>query len=191
MTTLGFIPSPPEKYYLDFEWRRRVALQGDREITIEKISTLIKDYNFFEDSPYNFLDFYKDIAEKFPQAKFILTTREVESWYDSFWRWSRTSIYMGFKNTFPHDVPFAYGHEIVEDEEENKEIAAGIKMRYEKRNQEIIDFFAGTNRLCVIEMEWDSRKKWETLCAFVGSSKIPDVPWPHANFNNQIPAGKI
>ncbi len=45
---------------------------------------LKNDFGAFSDAPWCFPNLYKFLYEKFPNAKFILTTRSTESWIESY-----------------------------------------------------------------------------------------------------------
>ena len=49
---------------------------------------------------------------------------------------------------------------------------------YNIRNETIINYFSGTNKLLVIDL--DTGSKWDKICEFVNQPK-PNLPFPHLN----------
>ncbi len=49
---------------------------------------------------------------------------------------------------------------------------------YERHNEAVREFFAGTDRL--LEVCWEEGDGWPQLCGFLGVP-VPDVPFPHSN----------
>ena len=133
-------------------------------------------FDFYEDSPFNFNDHYKEIDALIPSARFILTTREPQAWCSSFIRWRNFLLKEGHDINTLAFADFVYGRGI---EEENRE---HLVRCYQKRNKEIKAYFAPKpEKLCIIPLEMDSESKWNRLCSFLGVAKVPSVPWPHKN----------
>ncbi len=91
------------------------------------------EFNLYEDSPYNFKKIYKKLFQMNNNFKFILTIREENEWFDSL----LSSTYkedMNFKDNII--LQYLYG----DVEEANKDKIINI---YNKRNNEIIDYFKG------------------------------------------------
>lgn len=122
------------------------------------------DYQFFEDSPFNFFDYYKIFAEKFPDALFILSVREVGEWFASVLHWNH-------KLNYPRIYPYLYGCEMIEANQKQ------ITQRYLERNDEIIQYF-DSQRLLVMNMAQGDG--WEKLCPFLKIDVI-DKPFFHEN----------
>jgi len=77
---LGYKVCPEEAAYATLE----DVVAKDYRACLE----LARDYDGFEDSPWNCRNFYKVLDEAFPGAKFILTTRDEDRWFQSFLRWA-------------------------------------------------------------------------------------------------------
>ena len=74
---------------------------------------------------------------------------------------------------------YAYGVNI--PTEDNKEY---MIERYNKRNNEIIEYFKQNNgKLLVLNIE-EEEDPWKLLCEFL-DEPIPDKPFPHLNKNNK------
>jgi hypothetical protein len=120
--------------------------------------------------------FWQELAEEYPQAKIILTTRSQESWYESF---SETILsLMATQDQAPPEMkPFM-------------EMATGVIEKTgigtKSSKEEIIRAFNTHNdairstipeeRLLVYEV----REGWEPLCEFLGMP-VPDTPFPNTN----------
>jgi len=129
-----------------------------------KVFDFIKKGDSFDDQPFGHGEFYKILHEKYPNAKFVLTVRDGETWYRSMF--NQLSLRIGPRR--PNDVegkftPYyncqrngyvalgkhikiTYGENIF-----NKEEAIKI---FENRNREIIEFFNQFERkLLVLDIE--------------------------------------
>jgi len=142
----------------------------------EKIFDIIEHYDVCADMPFCLLDFYKILDKQYPSAKFILTVRNSESWFRSFKRhcldvhydenFSKyliktfdtgfSGFYIGYEKTYGKKSIFS-------DKEYFKKI-------FETRNKEVIDYFAGTDKLLVVD--WESGSGWRDLCKFLGKKVV-------------------
>lgn len=131
----------------------------------------------FEDDPWYFPDMYKKLDKEFPNAKFILTSRNSLRWAASLRR---------LHNALFKDINSWVGlssHLRIYDFNETSDIC---EINYIKKflsyNDEVKDYFKDRPRkLLVINFEQgDPLKNWFSLCSFLGKS-IPNVPFPHAN----------
>lgn len=112
----------------------------------EDLLNLIKcnDYEFYEDFPYNFNDFYKIFNENIENVKFILSIRDPEKWFNSFIRHEKR---YNLNNKYGYSINYTYGKLILL---ENKKYLID---RYNKRNQDIIDYFEGTDKLLILNID--------------------------------------
>ncbi|MBI2280246.1 MAG: hypothetical protein HYU68_06110 [Bacteroidetes bacterium] len=121
------------------------------------------NYDGFEDDPWHLL--YKEMDEAFPNSKFILTDRDVDSWYKS------------CLNHFYEDTTlirnFMYGDGRPNGNEEN------FKNVYLKHQADVIDYFKDRPNDFII-INFTKGEGWEKLCPFLGV-EIPNIPIPHAN----------
>ena len=53
-----------------------------------------------------------------------------------------------------------------------------MRMKYEQRNQEIINYFKDTNKLLILDFE--ESQNWDNLCDFL-KKPIPSQNFPHLN----------
>lgn len=124
---------------------------------------LVSQYDAFQDNPWPVI--YRELDEKYPDSKFILTTRRPESWI-------RSQV----KHFGRLETPmrkWIYGAGCPESNEE-----IYVK-RYENHYREVMDYFRDRpNDLLVLDLA--KGDGWEKLCAFLGKD-IPNKPFPHAN----------
>ncbi len=125
----------------------------------------VADYDAFEDNPWPIL--YRELDERFPGSKFILTRRPAEAWI-------RSQV-KDFATTETPMRRWIYG-ENAGCPEGNEDIYVA---RYERHNREVLEYFKDRpDDLLVIDLPHDDG--WGRLCAFLGV-KAPDEPFPHAN----------
>jgi len=126
---------------------------------------MVSDYDAFEDNPWPIL--YRELDERFPGSKFVLTRRPTESWI-------RSQV-NDFGLTETPMRRWIYGEDAgCPEGNEDTYIA-----RYERHNREVLDYFKDRpDDLLVIDLPNDDG--WSRLCPFLGHD-IPDEPFPHAN----------
>jgi hypothetical protein len=131
------------------------------------------DVQFYQDSPWNFKDFYKKLYFWNPKAKFILTIRNSESWFESLCNWNKNRTNKWWfsswihRNEYLNDTNTIFNH---------KDQYISI---YENRNKEIKEFFKDKpNQLLILNLE--DNNKWVTLCNFT-KDEIPNVSYPYKN----------
>lgn len=131
----------------------------------EMAYAMVEQFDAFEDNPWPVL--YRELDERFPGNKFILTRRPTENWI-------RSQV-KDFANTETPMRRWIYGED------------AGCPLgnektyieRYERHNREVQDYFAGRpDDLLIIDLPNDDG--WSRLCPFLGHPE-PDEPFPHAN----------
>jgi Sulfotransferase domain len=131
----------------------------------EMAYAMAADYDAFEDNPWPIL--YRELDQRFPGSKFILTRRPAEAWIRSQVR--------DFASTETPMRRWIYGAN-AGCPEGNEEV---YKARYERHNREVLDYFRDRpGDLLVIDLPADAG--WEKLCRFLGHD-IPAEPFPHAN----------
>lgn len=125
---------------------------------------LLDEYDAFEDTPW--FIFYKELAEKYPDAKFILTIRPAEKWYKS-----AVKHFGGYDRRSFHWIYDGHG-----DPDGNRDL---YMEKYARHNQEVIEYFKKLNKeLLIMRMPEDFN--WDVLCNFLECSK-PFGSFPHAN----------
>lgn len=151
---LGYEVTGPNGYQ-DPEIAKNVLSMADK---------LVGEYDAFQDNPWPII--YKEIDNKYPNSKFVLTIREPSSWIRS------QVIHFGL-----NDTPMRYWIYGVGHPEGNEEI---YLERYNKHNEEVQSYFKERpNDLLVLRLP--EEYIWEKLCPFLEIDEIPNKPFPHAN----------
>ncbi len=131
----------------------------------EMAYAMAEDYDAFEDNPWPIL--FKELDQRFPGSKFILTRRPPDAWI--------RSMVKDFATTETPMRRWIYG-ETAGCPEGNEDIYVE---RYERHNREVLEYFRDRpDDLLVFELP--KGDGWEKLCAFLGHD-VPDEPFPHAN----------
>lgn len=131
------------------------------------ILTILKNWDAVQDMPWPL--FYKELYALYPNAKFILTKRDEDDWYNSAKRFFG-SIRIPFHKKIYH-VPCAEGYE-----KEYKEI-------YNKHNEEVLNFFKGKDNFLLMEPKQNFNYK--TLCHFLEIDNVPVEDFPHGRNNKK------
>jgi hypothetical protein len=133
------------------------------DVVRSRAFSLTDEYDAFKDTPWPL--FYKELDELYPDSKFILVTRNSESWIRSavndFSHWPNSI------HRYIYGVPYPEGNE-------DRWIE-----RYEQHNAEVIDYFG--DRTDFVHYQLNSGDvNWENLCSFL-EYQIPNQAWPHEN----------
>ena len=131
----------------------------------EPIWKIVDAFESFDDWPWPLL--YREIAQRYPDSRFILTLRSSpERWLDSLRSHAQRSGPTPFRQMiFGHDMP---------DDDPQAHLSY-----YLRHNQQVQEFFAEQpERLKVLC--WETGDGWTELCTFLKEEK-PDRPFPHLN----------
>lgn len=136
---------------------------------LSRIYSVVDKYDSFEDWPWLLL--YKEFDKKYPNSKFILTTREHTSWVNSYKNMLKTqgraSKHMSKIRSVLYDLPFP---NVTEEQLIN---------RYSKHVADVTEYFKDRpNDLLVVS--WKDGDGWKEICNFLGKD-IPNQDFPHAN----------
>jgi len=126
---------------------------------------VLENYDATLDNPWYIL--YKELDQKFPNSKFILTIRDDNKWLDS-----AKNFFSGNKNEI-HQIIYGVTHI-----ESNEDLYLN---RYKKHNQEVLKYFKGRENDLLI-LNWENGDGWKELCSFL-NKPIVKLPFPH--FNNR------
>jgi hypothetical protein len=123
---------------------------------------------------------FRALEESFPDAKFILTERDIDAWVASCQHnhvWPGDYVSNKGIRLFPHIRKILCLHRNVYGTERfHRET---FQKAYEDHRSAVIEHFRQKGReLLVINI--CSGEGWEPLCEFLGVP-IPDVPFPHEN----------
>ena len=131
----------------------------------EMAYAMVERFDAFEDNPWPVL--YKELDERFPGSKFILTRRPSDAWI-------RSQV-KDFATTETPMRRWIYG-ETAGCPEGNEDTYVE---RYERHNREVVEYFKDRpDDLLVIDLPADAG--WDKLCRVLGHD-IPNKPFPHAN----------
>jgi hypothetical protein len=135
---------------------------------------LLDRFDSFEDWPFPLM--YCEAAERYPDAKFILTIRKSpEAWLASMKSHTmRTSYYV--RHIHKHFFGAAYPHG-------NEQAYLDFYNRHNKAVQDHLGDRCVT--LC-----WETGDGWRELCEWLGRP-VPDVPFPHSNPSRVIPRNYV
>jgi hypothetical protein len=130
---------------------------------------LSHEYDAFQDNPWPLV--YRQMDALHPGAKFILTLRDEDRWFESALKHFRG------KNTpmraLIYGAPHPKGNETL------------YRERLRRHNREVMEYFKDRpDDLLVIDVTRDP--SWDRLCAFLGKP-VPAVPFPHANKRDHRP----
>ena len=128
---------------------------------------MAKRYDAFEDSPWNYKNFYQTLDAVFPEAKFVLTVRSNDyRWFKSLLRWTALYDSGGTLN-----LTATVGTSVTTDNRE------AILAAYRAHNDGIVEYFAGQADKLVV-LDWEAGDGWEQLCGFLGVP-APKLTLPH------------
>jgi hypothetical protein len=129
----------------------------------EEIYRAIDAHESFEDWPFPLM--YRELAARYPDAKFILTfRRSTQAWFESLRRHARRS------NIIKHERNRIYGIRYPENGKER------YIEKYEAHNQAVLGHLGERVRtIC-----WENGDGWAELCGFIGVDQ-PGGPIPHEN----------
>lgn len=127
---------------------------------------VIEKNDFINDCPINYI--FENLSSKFPNSKFICTTRDYESWIKSskiFFKKIRN------KNSIDHMMNL-FETEIFE---ENK-----FKKSY-RNHGERVNIFSKNNNVLFLPIENNSNLKWNLICDFLQIKKDQNKEYPWIN----------
>ena len=170
LETLGFGPCHHMTEVLADE-RRQIPLWLEAAAGRPDWDSIFAGFNSTSDYPST--TYWREIAEYYPDAKFVLTTRDSDRWFDSV---SQT-IFSGWMQdahigTPVHSLMQATMFDPIGGDVSDR---AFLTDWYDRRNQAVIDEIEGQRLL-----HFDVRDGWLPLCGFLGAP-VPDVPFPRTN----------
>lgn len=124
---------------------------------------IAEQYDAFQDNPWPVL--YREMDNRFPGSKFILTVRPANAWINS--------VVDHFDTGTTPMREWIYGTGSPRGNE------ATYLRRYNQHNREILEYFRDREDDLLV-MRITEGEGWERLCAFLGKV-VPPLPFPHAN----------
>lgn len=130
----------------------------------EPLMRLAAQYDSLDDFPWPYL--YRELAEHFPDARFVLTKRcDPDTWFDSLRaHYDRAGSSLEWRLAYGLESPYGARDDLI-----------GL---YERHNREVAAYFSGTGRLK--ELVWEAGDGWPELCEFLDVPR-PSGPLPHRN----------
>ncbi len=132
---------------------------------------VVDQHDAFEDNPWPLI--YRELDERYPGSKFILTIRDEASWIKS------VVNHLGYlpdaMQKLVYGVGFPAGYEDV------------FLERYRRHNTEVQAYFADRpDDLLVVN--FSAGQGWDEICAFLGHD-VPEIAFPH-EFKGTYTPGK-
>ncbi|CAH1198639.1 conserved hypothetical protein [Candidatus Nitrotoga sp. BS] len=136
---------------------------------------IFKRYSATVDNPG--CNFWKELADYYPEAKVILTVRDANKWFDS----TNETIHSAEFASFIKNSPFGtMAQKTIWDKMENRMQDRQYMVNFFKnRTAEIIDYIA-PERLLVYQVG----DGWEPLCTFL-NIPVPDTEFPRINSRDE------
>jgi len=131
----------------------------------QRIFEISEMFDSFEDWPWPLL--YKEFDQRYPDAKFILTTRiDSETWYNS--------LCLHAIKTGPTEARnIVYGY-LMPSQNPNHHMAY-----YNNYNLEVLQYFS-SKPAKLLTVCWENGDGWNQLCSFL-DKPIPNISFPHVN----------
>ncbi|WP_299684393.1 sulfotransferase family protein [uncultured Tateyamaria sp.] len=140
----------------------------DRDIAdtyVTLAQDLSKEYDSFQDNPWPLV--YREMDEMWPDAKFILTTRDAD-------RWVKSQVsHFGARSTPMRELIYGKGRGMPFGNEEH------YKATMLAHNDAVRAYFAGREGK-LLEIDITKGHGWDVICPFLGID-IPEVEFPHRN----------
>ncbi|MGH8206523.1 MAG: sulfotransferase family protein [Steroidobacteraceae bacterium] len=140
------------------------AVQGEPDW-----DTLLAGYGATADYPACL--FWRQLADRYPEAKVILTVRDPNEWFES----TQATIFSPQNPEPPSDSPTAAMVSMLHGEYEDLHDRTSMIAAFERHNQAVIDGLP-RDRVLIYQAE----QGWDSLCRFLGIP-VPEEPFPRAN----------
>lgn len=173
-TTLGYC-------FNQFGFRHRsysmdLAVQVKRN-ELENVLAEAEKYETFEDWPW--FSIYRELDQRFPNSKFILTLRKDTETYVASLR--KHHARQGIKKE--DFVKPSWWDDVFGFAPDQWDYLKSAQ-RYERHNREVLEYFRDrTNDLLVVC--WENSDGWDKLSKFL-NKPCPDEPFPHLNISPPI-----
>jgi hypothetical protein len=131
----------------------------------------VERYEAFEDWPW--FAIYRELDDKFPNSKFILTIRKNTDAYVTSLKGHHEREGIRKKDFIkPHWWSEVHG---VEPAEWDYDKSAA---RYERHNRDVLEYFGERVDKDLLVVCWENGDGWSKLCGFL-NKRSPDEPFPH------------
>ncbi|MCP4427745.1 MAG: hypothetical protein GY803_24945 [Chloroflexi bacterium] len=133
------------------------------ETVYQQAYRIVPEFDAFQDNPWPVI--YRELDERFPGSKFILTLRPTRKWLDS------AVAHFGDRSTpmraWIYGVGDPRGNEVVYQE------------RYDRHNADVMAYFDNRSD-GFLTIRITEGEGWEKLCPFL-NVESPNAPFPHTN----------
>jgi hypothetical protein len=147
-----------------------LALKVKRK-QIDEVLAEAERFESFEDWPW--FEIYRELDQKFPNSKFILTLRKDTATYVRSLQGHHEREGIRHRDFVkPHWWDEVFG---MEPAGWDYEYSA---RRYEKHNRAVLEYFAGRIDKDLLVVCWETGDGWSALSRFL-NKRIPDEPFPH------------
>jgi hypothetical protein len=128
--------------------------------------------------------FWRELTAQYPQAKVLLTVRDPERWYESFYATIHASLTTAPPHDSPHRARYNMARQLIHEKTfagraDDRAFAMGV---YHRHNEEVKRSILA-ERLLVYEVG----AGWEPLCHFLACS-VPQEPFPKTNSTEEFQA---
>lgn len=127
--------------------------------------------------------FYAELAERYPEAKVILSCRDPERWYESMSETIlKSMVAMGLgASPIPDEHPMRFGGVIIPQKTFGFDFSRdNVIAAFERHNAEVARTISPERLL-----EFEAVQGWEPLCDFLGVA-VPDEPFPRTNSREEF-----
>lgn len=147
-------------------WTRDAGVCSSRESLVRTAFSVIDEHDAFQDNPWPVL--WRELAEAFPRARFILTLRDPQAWLDSACRYFGTESTPMRALIYGADAASPLGNE------------QRYLERFEQHNREVLAYFAERDNFLALDVS--SADAHNRLRLFLGHPATKE-PFPHLNQN--------
>jgi len=134
----------------------------------EQAMAIASRFNSFQDWPWALL--YKEMDQRFPGSKFVLTSRDSQRWLKSYRNALSKQSPLPARDEARRKV-YGFAYQGATDEQ--------LIGRYEQHNTEVKRYFADRPEDLLV-VDWEKGDGWAQLCPFLGKPVLAR-PFPHAN----------
>jgi hypothetical protein len=127
--------------------------------------------------------FYKELSERYPDAKVILSERDPKKWYDSITNTILKSMNQMIANDPARAEWFAFARMIVIEQTFHNDLSEDNMIAVYLRHNAKVRATIAPERLLV----FNPAEGWEPLCRFLGVV-VPATPFPHVNTTEEFQA---
>jgi hypothetical protein len=139
-------------------------------------------WDAFADGPWGGTDLYIQLLEKYPNAKYILTERDPEAWYNSFEKLI-TKFDLNLDTALASYHTNRWGSGYYFESLFNIKTLAGNRQKiieaYTRYNHNVIEYFRSKNKELLV-LDLSKVNGWEVICPFLNCA-VPNLVFPHLN----------